>query len=346
MNSFRLQAHYGTFELAAQATWEAPRTALFGASGSGKTTLLEAIAGLRPVVAGEVVLDGRDLSATPARQRQIGWIPQDSALFPRMTVRENLAFAVRARGDEAAAASAIEFLEIGELLDRHAADLSGGERQRVAIARALASRPRFLLLDEPLASIDRPLRARIVPYLARLPTEAGVPFLLVSHDPLEVVATCDHVLVIESGRIVASGSPHAVFASARTFGALHALGAENQFDVRVVARNEGALELATRGGCRLVMAEVAGFPAPARVAVRAEDLLIATQRPEGLSAQNVLAATLVAIREVGLQTEVEFLADGEPWRAKVTRRAVQQLGLVPGKPAWLVIKAHAIQPCD
>jgi molybdate transport system ATP-binding protein len=345
MNRFHLRARFGAFELDAAAEWSAPATALFGASGSGKTTLLEAIAGLRPDVRGEATLRDRPLDGLPPQQRRVGWVPQDASLFPRMSVAGNVAFAASRRsGGEAAAAArrAIDALEISPLLERRAADLSGGERQRVAIARALASGPDFLLLDEPLASIDRPLRLRIVPFLKRLTDELGIPCLLVSHDPLEVATLCSHVLVLERGRVVASGSPHDVFPAAESHGWLHALSAENRFDVQVVAREGGTIELLTAAGTRLTMADVAGSPRPRRVAVRAEDLLLAAVEPGPLSAQNVLAGIVAAIAPSEAQVRVDVDCGGDRWRAKVTRRAVERLGLAPGKPAWLVLKAHAI----
>ena len=342
MNRFRLRARYASFELDAAATWEAPAAALFGASGSGKTTIVEALAGLRPEVEGEVTLRDRRLDDVPARRRRVGWVPQDASLFPRMSARENVEFAVRVGGDAAAARRAIDFLEIGPILDRRAADLSGGERQRVAIARALASRPDFLLLDEPLASVDRPLRGRIVPYLARLPAETGVPMLLVTHDPLEVAVLAQHVVVVAAGRAVAAGAPQEIFDSAATLGALAAIGAENHFDVTVTATRPGTFDVVTSGGNTLVMTHVAGFPPPARVAVRAEDILLAARRPELVSAQNVFPATLKRLAPIGEQVLVELAAASDRWIAKVTRRAVDQLRLAPGIEVWLLIKAHAI----
>jgi molybdate transport system ATP-binding protein len=344
VNAFELRARYPGFSLEASSAWTVPRAALFGASGSGKTTVLEAIAGARPEVAGPVTIRGRRVDGLTPRGRGVGWVPQDASLFPHLTVEENLAFAVFARGDRAAAGAAVEALEIGPLLRRRARDLSGGERQRVAIARALASRPDFLLLDEPLASIDRPLRARILPFLRALPDRTGAPMLLVTHDPLEVLALAEHVAVLENGRIVEEGDPRSVFSSAAAFGALHALGAENVFPVRVLARGEGIARLATPNGCALEMASLAGFPDPLRVAVRAEDILLATERPGGVSAQNVLAGEVLALEPLGAQVGVRIRAGGEVWLARVTTRAVESLALAAGRPVHMLVKAHAILP--
>jgi molybdate transport system ATP-binding protein len=348
---FAVRGSAGEFAIDAVAEWQSGDTALFGASGSGKTTMLEALAGLRPEIAGEVVLAGARIDSLPPRHRRIGWVPQDAALFPHLTVRENLDFAVAARGDETAAARAIDALELGGLLERPASRLSGGERQRVAIARALASAPRFLLLDEPLAAIDRPLRARIVPFLERLRNDLAIPYLFVSHDPLEVVALASHVLVVEGGRIVATGAPRDVFAAAGSFGLLAALGAENVFDVTLLRRDEGTARVATRLGIELELALPAGFAPPCRVALRAEDILLAVARPEGLSAQNVLAGEVRALdRSAARGTLLIEIAvrtssgEGETFRARITAAAAERLALRPGAAAWIVIKAHAIHP--
>jgi molybdate transport system ATP-binding protein len=344
VNSFHLSARYAGFELDAEAAWDVPCAALFGASGSGKTTILEAMAGLRPEVRGRVVLRDRALDALSSAARRIGWVPQDASLFPHLTVRGNLAFAARARGVAAASEKAIAALEIGALLERRTGDLSGGERQRVAIARALASAPDFLLLDEPLASIDRPLRARILPFLQRLPGQTGVPILIVTHDPHEVVALASYVIVLQRGKVVAQGDPRDILASPATLGVLDALGAENAFTTRVIASGRGMLSLETAGGCRLEMAVVNGFPEPAAIAVRSEDVTLSVHRPELVSAQNVLEGRIESLEALGDHVYVRIASGGERWTAKVTSRAVERLALAPRQRIYMLIKAHAIHP--
>lgn len=345
MNSFALHAALPGFTLDARAEWDAPDAALFGKSGSGKSTVLEAIAGLRREVRGPISIRGRRLDGLPARDRRIGWVSQDGALMPHLTVRQNLEFAVAVRGSQAAARRAIDALEIGDVLERRAGVLSGGERQRTAIARALASEPDFLLLDEPLAAIDRPLRERIVPFLERLRRDLSIPYLLVTHDPLEVVALSSHVVVIEAGRVVASGDPRGVFAAAGSFGVLHALGAENRFAVTLVSRGAGTARVRTASGVELELTLPPGFAAPARVAIRAEDILVAVEEPRGLSAQNVLAGRVAAIDEPPALGGVRFVTirvAGEEFVARVTPAAVERLELRIGCEAWIVMKAHSI----
>lgn len=340
---FRLEASWDGFRLEAEARWSASDAAIFGASGSGKSTILEAIAGLRPDVRGRVSLLGRPICHLPARARGIGWVPQDAALFPHLTVRGNLDFAVHVRGKGASAARAIDALEIGHLLERRASALSGGERQRVAIARALCSSPSFLLLDEPLASIDRPLRMRILPFLERLRDDLKIPYLFVSHDPTEVLLLASEVMVVEEGHVVAQGEAHALIASAPAFGATAALGAENVLDVAGVVRSVGAAIARTAAGLELQLALAPGFKDPARIAIRAEDVLLAVEEPKGLSAQNILQGVLSAVdASPGGAWLVTVDVLGQPIHARVTRGALDRLSLVVGGDAWIVIKAHSI----
>jgi molybdate transport system ATP-binding protein len=346
-HAFALTVTHPGFTLDARASWDAPCAVLFGASGSGKTTILEAIAGARPDVTGTVTIAGRTLNDRRPEARLLGWVPQDASLFPHMTAEENVAFGIRFRGDGKAAAEAIDALEIGRVMSRRSRDLSGGERQRVAIARALASKPAFLLLDEPLASIDRPLRARVLPFLRRIPKDFGIPMLVVTHDPLEVLALANHVIVLESGKVVADGDPRAVFASARSFALLHALGAENVFAVVPepgADASHGLLRVTTNRGTVLEMATVPGFSPPVQVAIRSEDIMLATEQPRGVSAQNVLEGWIERVEPLGAQVHVVVRMRGDVFRAKVTSKAREALGLAEGQRIFLLIKAHAIQP--
>jgi len=343
MNTFELHAEYPGFTLDATASWDGDATALFGASGSGKSTILEALAGLRPAVRGPIELRGRRLDGLPARRRAIGWVPQDASLFPRMTARENVDFAARLHGDRNAAERAIEVLELATLLDRSAAALSGGERQRIAIARALALRFDFLLLDEPFVLIDRLLRVRIVFFFARIFAELGVPLFFVTHDSFEVAALIRHVIVVEKGRCVAAGAPAAIFAAPAAFGAFE-LGAENSFAVNVGGRSPGLLDVVTPHGCVLRVADVPGFPLPARVAIRATAIVVATRRPEEVLVENVLAGTVRSVAIEGEQLALRVEAAGETWIVRTARRAAEPAALAPGREAWLLIRAADLVP--
>ena len=197
----------GTFVLAATVRIDARTAALFGPSGAGKTTILDAIAGLRHPSRGSIVVDGRVLYSSDARidlpphQRHVGYVPQDVALFPHMNVRRNLLYG-RHPGVSPELDRVVGMLEIDRLLDRRVTELSGGERQRVAIGRALMSGPSLLLLDEPLAAVDVPLRRRILPYVQRVRDELKIPIVYVSHDREEVSALADLVVLVENGRVI------------------------------------------------------------------------------------------------------------------------------------------------
>ena len=197
----------GAFTLDVQAQLQARAAALFGPSGAGKTTILDAIAGLRTPQRGSIVIDGRELYSSarainlPPHRRQVGYVPQDVALFPHMNVRRNLLYG-RHPGTSPELERVVSMLEIDRLLDRRVTDLSGGERQRVAVGRALMSGPSLLLLDEPLAAVDVPLRRRILPYLQRVRDELKIPILYVSHDREEVDLLADVVVRLENGRVI------------------------------------------------------------------------------------------------------------------------------------------------
>jgi molybdate transport system ATP-binding protein len=187
------------FTLAVQCALEQKVTAVIGPSGSGKTSLIESIAGLRPKAAGRVVIDGVDVMPLPPERRRIGYVPQDVALFPHLNARRNLTFGGSERFDEI-----VSILELAPLLHRAPASLSGGERQRVALGRALMTSPRLLLLDEPLAAVDQPLRERVLVFLQRV-RDLGVPMIYVTHQPAEAAALAAWSVVLEEGRIVAQG---------------------------------------------------------------------------------------------------------------------------------------------
>jgi molybdate transport system ATP-binding protein len=206
----RIRLPLASFTLELDAELAGPVTAIFGPSGAGKTSLLDLIAGLRRPESAFIALGDRVLTDTAARidvpthRRAIGYVPQDLALFPHLTVRGNVLYGHRpaATHPEVTLAHVVETLEISALLDRDIGSISGGEKQRVALARALLAAPHLLLLDEPLASLDRPLKARLLPYLRRVRDEFRVPMIYVTHDPEEVAPLCDEVLALEQGRIV------------------------------------------------------------------------------------------------------------------------------------------------
>src|SRR5665647_297490 len=204
----------GEFAVNASFASESGATVLFGPSGAGKTSIINMIAGLLAPDRGRIVLEGEVLFDDAARidlavwRRRIGYVFQEGRLFPHLSIKHNLDYGRWMGGhpaDPAAFAHAVELLDIGHLLDRRPGKLSGGERQRVAVGRALLMRPRLLLLDEPLASLDAGRKEEIFPYLERLRDEAKVPMIYVSHDAGEVKRIASRVVRVEAGRVVVTG---------------------------------------------------------------------------------------------------------------------------------------------
>jgi molybdate transport system ATP-binding protein len=195
-------------------------TGLFGPSGSGKTTILEIVTGIRNPLSAYIELDGKLLTDTerkvhvPIEERSIGYVPQDLALFPHLSARENVLFGAHSSDGDQRFHHIVDLLEIGGLLSRGISNLSGGEKQRVAFARAVLASPTLLLLDEPLASLDRTLKKKMIGYLLHLRDEFHVPMLYVSHESDELIQLCDEVLVLEEGHLLARGRPAEVLSTA------------------------------------------------------------------------------------------------------------------------------------
>jgi molybdate transport system ATP-binding protein len=338
------------FRLAIDLAWQERVAVIFGPSGSGKTTLLEIILGLHPQARARVQLGGATLD-DPARgvrvsleRRGLGWVPQDPSLFPHLSVRENLRFG-RARAGKHGGHDferAIEVLEIGDLLGRRVDQLSGGERQRVAIARALASGPRALLMDEPLAALDLPLRARVLPYLLRVRDELDVPILYITHDPDEALIVGQVVVVLDAGRVVALGPPREVLWSRAVLPLSESLGLENVFDARVVDLTGAEATVETAAGLRLVIPVRLAQGQQVRIGLRAEDIVLASDRPGRISARNVLEATVTACEHRDTDCFVH-LRSGENLVAKVTPAAAERLGLRPDASVYAMIKAQALR---
>jgi thiamine transport system ATP-binding protein len=248
---------------------------VLGPSGCGKTTLLRVIAGLQPVAAGRVLLDGEDVTGVPPHLRGVGLVFQDHALFHHRDVFGNVAFGLRMQG----AASTDVAARVGELLDlvglagferRSIATLSGGEQQRVALARALAPEPRVLLLDEPLGSLDRRLRDRLLEDLDRLFDELGVTALYVTHDQAEAFALGDRVAVMRAGRIAQTGSPDELWSSPADEDLARFLGLRNVVGGEVIRPEAVTVQRASGTGAGTVESAVRHGPT-VRLLVRLDD---------------------------------------------------------------------------
>lgn len=347
----------GTFRLDVRFAAPGGLTALFGRSGSGKSTVIACLAGLARPDRGRIVLDDETLLDTerglhvPAHRRRIGTVFQEARLMPHLSVRQNLAYGrwfARGRGDAAGLEpeAVIALLGIGHLLDRRPAGLSGGEGQRVAIGRALLSRPRLLLMDEPLAALDAERKAEILPLIERLRDAAGIPIVYVSHAVSEVARLADTIVVLEEGRVAAAGPAEAILRRG-DLGAFHAAEAGALLDMVVEAEAPSVdlTRLSGRAG-QLLVPRIALAPGTAvRVHVPARDVLLALEAPVGLSARNRLAGRvrrLAPLAEGTILVEVD--CNGAVLAARLTRAAADELGLVPGMPVFAVIKSVAFDP--
>lgn len=326
-------------------------TALFGPSGSGKTTMLRLIAGLEEAVNGYLTVGGavwQDANHFVATHlRPLGYVFQDARLFPHLDVRRNLEYGLRrvpASSRRVALDGVIDLLGIGPLMHRKPERLSGGERQRVAIARALAVSPRLLLMDEPLAALDRARRQEVLPYLERLHDALEIPVVYVSHAIDEVARLADHLLVLDAGRVSAQGTPAELMAR----GDLH-LARVDEIGALIeatVASHDEAYQLTDvvfTGGRLSLPRQAAAVGQRIRIRIRARDVSITLAAQKGTSIINILPARVIGITDAGAgQSLVALDLGGMTIRARVTRKSVDALGLSPGLGVHAQIKGVAI----
>lgn len=322
---------------------------VFGESGCGKTTLLRCIAGLEKTrggfltVAGDTWQDGP--VTRPVHEREIGFVFQEPRLFAHLDVRGNLAYASRrARRRDIKFEDVTELLALAPLLDRKPETLSGGEAQRVAIARALLRAPRFVLMDEPLGALDRARRDEILPYLDSLHAGLDIPIVYVSHSIDEIIRLCDHLLVMENGRIIADGSLQDVLLrtdlpvlGGEEAGAVlegRAAGYDSEFGLTRVAFSGGQFWISGRheAGSSL------------RLRIRASDVSLCRDRPATSTIMNILPATVVSIEFDSEASELVRLdLGGERLLARITRRSRTELGIEPGDGVMALIKSVAVK---
>lgn len=330
-------------------------TALFGRSGAGKTSAVNAIAGLIRPQRGRIAVDGAVLLDTergifvPVHRRRIGYVFQEGRLFPHLTVRQNLLFG-RWLGPRRVAASVgfddvIDLLGIAPLLARRPGRLSGGEKQRVAIGRALLANPRLLLMDEPLASLDAARKDEILPYLERLRDRGNVPIVYVSHAAAEVARLATTIVLVADGRVQAVGPVADIMGRAGQYPLAGGFEAGAVLAVTVAAHDHdwGLTELAGGFGKLTVPRLDLPLGSAVRVRIRARDVILAADRPSGISALNVLAGTVEALAATGEEAlEVQLRLGAERLLARITRRSGEVLGLAPGCAVFAVIKTVAI----
>jgi len=330
-------------------------TILFGASGAGKTTLLDCIAGLTAPDSGRIAIGDRALFDSspginiPLSRRRIGYVLQSLALFPHMTVTQNVAYGLAHFSDterKQRTTSILETFHIAHLARRSAREISGGEAQRVALARTLVTEPEVLLLDEPLAAIDFPTKSQIIDDLREWNRTHRVPILYVTHSREEVFALGERVLVLDSGRILDQGIPHDVLSAPQMETIAQLAGFENIFDavVETVRPERGTMTCRIAGEAGGIVLETplvrGGVGSALKVGIRAGDILLATSPPTGLSARNLIPGRIQSIEQhdVIVSARVKCRVEVE---VHLTLAARDSLELKPGKEVWLVIKTHS-----
>ncbi len=328
-------------------------TALFGPSGSGKTSCLRAIAGLERrakglvAVNGEVWQDDARGLFMPVHQRALGYVFQEASLFAHLNVAQNLNYGLHRVPPALRRVSleqSVALLGIGHLLQRRSDALSGGERQRVALARALASSPSILLLDEPLAALDAARKAEVLHYLEKLHSELDIPVLYVSHAIDEVARLADHLVLLDSGKVTASGRTEDMLtrldlslAHGDTAGAVLTL---------TVSQHDGRDHLSTAifsGGQLSLPIQNKDIGQRLRIRVQARDVSLTLQKQSGTSILNILNATVSAIApDSPGQVMVSLDVGGSALLARITERSARTLALAPGLTLYAQIKGVAI----
>ena len=272
-------------------------TAFLGPSGCGKTTTLRIIAGLESPTSGSVYIDGEQVNNVPAHRRDIGLVFQDYALFPHMTVRQNIEFGLKIKGlsqqeiQERLERSLAQVNLVGKE-DRYPLQLSGGEQQRVAVARTLVTQPRVLLFDEPLSNLDAKLRESTRLELHNLQRKLGITSIYVTHDQIEAFAIADKIMLMNKGKIEQFGTPEEIYASPKTAFAADFIGTSNILETTVQSVNQGMCTLALKNG-HTITGFAAGKASEVSqgdhllVMIRTQRIRMTTTRPEG-SQLNVL----------------------------------------------------------
>ncbi|MDX6206073.1 MAG: molybdate transport system ATP-binding protein [Frankiales bacterium] len=312
--------------------------AVLGPNGAGKTTTLRALAGLLPLSRGHVILDGvvldDDRTHVPAERRPVGVVFQDYLLFPTLSARDNVAFGLRARGADRAGARAtadqlLERFDLSAQADLRPAKLSGGQAQRVALARALAVSPQLLLLDEPMAALDAGTRMTVRTDLRAHLEAFGGATVLVTHDPLDALVLADHLVVVEDGRVVQSGTPAEVARAPRT-----------DYVARLVGLN---LMLGLAEGTAVALADgvtltvASAHRGPVYVALRPSAIAVYQEQPHG-SPRNAWPGRVRSLESRG--DTLRAVVDGPPdVLVDLTAAAVAELRLVPGAAVWCAVKA-------
>ena len=337
MIEFRdVQKHYGDYHALRGITASIRAGEFFsllGPSGCGKTTLLRTIAGFEEISSGTILIDGKDAASIPANKRPTNMVFQSYAIFPHLTVEENVGFGLRRAGlskDEMArrVGDALEMVNLTGFGKRAAHALSGGQRQRVALARALILKPKVLLLDEPLSALDKKMRENMQMELIKLQRQVGITFILVTHDQEEALVMSDRIAVMFEGQIAQLDGPVALYRRPKTRQVAEFIGTMNFLPAEVVAQtNEGyAVEVAGLGRCDITEAQAPGAVTgePASVGFRPETLTILYDGQT--TADRVSDGTVEEVVYYGDMTYYDVKLDGIDRPVRLSMRNL------PGRP--------------
>lgn len=351
--SVDIRQHLGALKLEARFTADSGVTAIFGQSGAGKTSLLRAVAGLSKPDHGEIRFGDDLLSGQgqhmPPNQREFGYVFQEPRLFPHLSVRKNLTFApdLKRKAVPRDLDRIIDLLGIEPLLHRSPQALSGGEAQRVAIGRALLSGPRLLLMDEPLSALDGQRRSEILPYLEKL-KGMGLPILYISHTMGEVARLADQILLMEQGRILRAGPAEDILSDPSLVRHIGLREAGALIRARIAAQPGNDLTDLNFSGGRLRLPTLdAPVGTQLRLRILAQDVLLSSIEPKGLSAQNILPVTITRLYRGGGPAVMVQMRSGQDYLlSRITLNSAERLGITEGMQAWAVIKSLAIAPSD
>jgi len=344
-----------SFALDIDFTAAAGFTILFGASGAGKTTLLDCIAGLQTpeegrIAVGQIVLSdsGSGINLLPNR-RSVGYLLQTLALFPHMTVAQNVQYGLDGLPEderEDRSGEILALFRISAHAGRRPDEISGGERQRAALARTLVTRPRVLLLDEPLTALDAVTKSQILDDLRAWNNQHRIPILYVTHQREEVFALGENVIALDAGRIVARGSPHEVLLRPQSETVAQLAGFENIFECAFVANHpeHGTMTCRVAGSTFELEVPLSRIDRsrPLRIGIRAGDILLASSAPQGLSARNIFPGTITSLQQRDVMV-VAKVNCGAEFEVHLTPAARETLHLESGGSVWLVVKTYSCQ---
>jgi spermidine/putrescine transport system ATP-binding protein len=346
----RVSKRYGEQVAVHEATFSIQRGEFFsmlGPSGCGKTTLLRMIAGFEEVSGGRLALDGTDVAGVPPYRRSVNTVFQNYALFPHLTVFENVAFGprIRQQAPEQVTKRVKEMLEVvrlGEFAARKPNQLSGGQRQRVALARALANEPQALLLDEPLSALDLELRRQMQLELKRIQRDVGITFVFVTHDQEEALTMSDRIAVMRAGRVEQVGTPVEIYDAPASAFVARFIGSANLLPVVVESSQNGRARLRLPGErCAEVDTLGAGFDAGARalLMIRPERLQLGAALPEPERCAIEVTCTDLVFQGAVLRCALRDAAGGE--LVAYLEASRKEPAAQPGAKLWLSFEAAA-----